>query len=231
MCFQQLSGFNTLMYYSATIFQEIGFNNPTAVGLIVSGTNFIFTLFALKYIDIIGRRKIMLFSAPGMVIGLVLASVSFFFLTKHTGGNLVDGADYSKTWSAIVLVSMIFYVASYATGLGNVPWQQGELFSLEVRGIGTSLATFCNWAGNLLIGSTYLSLMGRITPAGAFGFYAGLCLLGCIFCFFCFPETAGLSLEEVQMVFRNGFGIKESKRLRTEKRQVLEKEHHEEKRV
>ena len=76
--FQQLSGFNTLMYYSATIFQEIGFNNPTAVGLIVSGTNFIFTLFALKYIDIIGRRKIMIFSAPGMVIGLVLASISFY---------------------------------------------------------------------------------------------------------------------------------------------------------
>ena len=113
---------------------------------------------------------------------------------------------------------MIFYVASYATGLGNVPWQQGELFGLEVRGIGTSLATFCNWAGNLLIGSTYLSLMDRITPAGAFGFYAGLCLLGCIFTFFCFPETAGLSLEEVRLVFRHNFGIRESERLRREKR-------------
>lgn len=76
--FQQLSGFNTLMYYSATLFKEIGFNQPTAVGLIVSGTNFVFTLFALKYIDIIGRRKIMLISAPGMVIGLTLASISFF---------------------------------------------------------------------------------------------------------------------------------------------------------
>ena len=30
---------------------------------------------------------------------------------------------------------MIFYVASYATGLGNVPWQQGELFALDVRGL------------------------------------------------------------------------------------------------
>ena len=46
--FQQLCGFNTLMYYSASLFQEIGFNQPTAVGLIVSGTNFLFTLFALK---------------------------------------------------------------------------------------------------------------------------------------------------------------------------------------
>ena len=97
---------------------------------------------------------------------------------------------------------MIVFVASYATGLGNVPWQQGELFGLEVRGIGTSLATTTNWAGNLLIGSTYLSLMDKITPAGAFGFYAGLCFLGWVFVLFCFPETAGLGLEEVRLVFR-----------------------------
>ncbi|THH00255.1 hypothetical protein EW026_g2249 [Hermanssonia centrifuga] len=219
--YQQLSGFNTLI---ATLFKEIGFNQPTAVGLIVSGTNFLFTLFALKYIDIIGRRKIMIFSAPGMVVGLVLASISFFYLTRHTGGNLVDGSNYSSTWSAIVLLAMIFYVASYATGLGNVPWQQGELFALEVRGIGTSASTFMNWAMNLLIGSTYLSLMDRITPAGAFGFYAGLCLLGWIFCLLCFPETAGLSLEEVQIVFQHGFGVKESQRLRKEKQAVVLRE-------
>ncbi|KAI0752753.1 general substrate transporter [Daedaleopsis nitida] len=218
--FQQLCGFNTLMYYSAslaTLFKEIGFDQPTAVGLIVSGTNFIFTLVALKYIDIIGRRKIMIWSAPGMVVGLVLASIAFHFLTLKTGGDLVDGTDYSTAWSAIVLLAMILYVASYATGLGNVPWQQGELFGLEVRGIGTSFATTTNWAGNLLIGATYLSLMDAITPAGAFGFYAGLCLLGCVFTFFCFPETAGLSLEEVRLIFRNGFGIRESQRLRREK--------------
>lgn len=129
--YQQLCGFNTLMYYSATLFAQIGFNKPTAVGLIISGTNFVFTLVALGCIDKIGRRKIMLWSAPGMVIGLVLASIAFHYLTKKTGGNLVTGTDYSTTWSAIVLLSMIIFVASYATGLGNVPWQQGELFGLE----------------------------------------------------------------------------------------------------
>ncbi|KAF8153323.1 general substrate transporter [Crassisporium funariophilum] len=218
--FQQLCGFNTLMYYSATLFKEIGFDQPTAVGLIISGTNFIFTLVALKWIDIIGRRRIMICSAPGMVVGLTLASISFFYMTKKTGGDLVNGTEYSTAWSAIVLLSMIVFVASYATGLGNVPWQQGELFGLEVRGIGTSLATATNWAGNLLIGSTYLSLMAAITPAGAFGFYAGLCLLGWLFVLACFPETAGLSLEEVKMVFRNGFGIKESQRLRRVKQEI-----------
>jgi MFS transporter, SP family, solute carrier family 2 (myo-inositol transporter), member 13 len=65
------------MYYSATLFKEIGFNQPTSVGLIVSGTNFLFTLIAMKYIDIIGRRRIMIWSAPGMIFGLTLGSISF----------------------------------------------------------------------------------------------------------------------------------------------------------
>jgi len=95
---------------------------------------------------------------------------------------------------------------------------KGELFGLEVRGIGTSLGTGMNWSANLLIGSTYLSLMAATTPAGAFGFYAGLCLLGWLFCLFCFPETAGLSLEEVQSIFKNGFGIKASAQMRKQKR-------------
>ena len=67
----------------ATLFKEIGFDQPTAVGLIVSGTNFIFTLIALKYIDIIGRRRIMIFSAPGMVFGLTLASIAFHCMSRR----------------------------------------------------------------------------------------------------------------------------------------------------
>ncbi|KAG5337040.1 hypothetical protein C0989_011044 [Termitomyces sp. Mn162] len=76
--------------------------------------------------------------------------------------------------------------------LGMPHGSKGELFGLEVRGLGTSLSTATNWAGSILIGSTYLSLMAKITPSGAFGFYAGLCLLGWIFVLACFPETAGL---------------------------------------
>ena len=83
-----------------------------------------------------------------------------------------------------------------------------------VRGIGTSLATATNWLVNLLIGATYLSLMAHITPSGAFGFYAALCAISYTFVVFCFPETAGLSLEEVRVVFCSGFGVHESKQLR-----------------
>jgi hypothetical protein len=104
------------------------------------------------------------------------------------------------------------------------PIHNFRCLQLTVRGIGTSLSTATNWAANLIINSTYLSLMAKITPSGAFGFYGGLCLLGWLFCLFCFPETAGLSLEEVKSVFKNGFGIRESERLREVKRQIKERE-------
>ena len=45
---QQLCGFNTLMYYSASIFAAIGYRNGTAVGLLIAAVNFIFTLVALQ---------------------------------------------------------------------------------------------------------------------------------------------------------------------------------------
>ena len=159
-------------------------------------------------------------SAADLPPDIVVSTAFCLDLTRKTGGDLIEGTKYPLSWSAIVLVSMIVYVASYATGLGNIPWQQGELFSLEVRGIGSSLCTTTNWAANLLIGATYLSLMDRVTPSGAFGFYAGLCLLGWIFCLFCFPETAGLTLEEVQLVFKHGFGFEEMKA--TQKRRGLQ---------
>jgi hypothetical protein len=65
-------------------------------------------------------------------LGPVLTTLfSFLVMTEHTGNVLVTGAHYSQTWSSVVLLSMIIFVASYASGLGNLPWQQGELFGLE----------------------------------------------------------------------------------------------------
>ena len=66
--------------------------------------------------------------------------------------------------------------------------------------------------------------MAAITPAGAFGFYAGLCFLGWIFVIVCFPETAGLSMEEVKVVFKDGFGVKEGYRLRQLKQTIKQRQ-------
>jgi MFS transporter, SP family, solute carrier family 2 (myo-inositol transporter), member 13 len=42
MAISQLGRFNTLMYYSSTLFALVGFNKPVAVSIVVGGTNFVF---------------------------------------------------------------------------------------------------------------------------------------------------------------------------------------------
>src|SRR5690606_17927335 len=48
---QQLCGFNALMYFSATIFQSLGFDKPAATSMLVAATNLVFTLVAFTLID------------------------------------------------------------------------------------------------------------------------------------------------------------------------------------
>ncbi|KAK9470333.1 uncharacterized protein V1510DRAFT_423317 [Dipodascopsis tothii] len=214
---QQFSGFNSLMYFSATIFEVVGFNNSTAVSLIVAGTNMVFTILAFTLIDYIGRRRILLCTVWGMSFGLVLCAIAFHFLP--------DNATQSNPWAILILISMMIYVAFYACGIGNVPWQQSELFPMKVRGLGTSMATATNWTGNLIVSATYLTMMNNITSTGTFSFYAALCALGEVFVFFLYPETSYLALEEIQHLLSGGFKIKKSLELSKEakKRYVSKK--------
>ena len=107
---------------------------------------------------------------------------------------------------------MIVYVASYALGLGNVPWQQSELFPLSVRSLGSALATATNWGSNTLVGVTFLPMMQMLSPTGTFAIYACVCVGAWVAVRKVYPETAGLGLEEVGDVLREGWGVEESVR-------------------
>jgi SP family myo-inositol transporter-like MFS transporter 13 len=187
---------NSLMYFSATIFTMLGFPIPTLTSLVVAVTNFIFTLAALFLIDRIGRRRILLWSIPFMVAGLLLAAYGFSFI-KLTSTDSAQGSTAPAQGAAvIILVSIMVYVAGYAMGLGNVPWMQSELFALNVRSLGSGIATATNWGANFVIGLTFLLLMDALTPSWTFVLYAAICGAGYGLIWKFYPETAGLSLEE-----------------------------------
>ncbi|KAK0651219.1 general substrate transporter [Cercophora newfieldiana] len=189
---QQLCGFNSLMYFSATIFTMLGFPIPTLTSLVVAVTNFAFTLVALVYVDRVGRRRILLWSIPLMVVGLLLAGYGFSFIELSSSSEtpVAHGA------AVTILVSIMLYVAGYAIGLGNVPWMQSELFALNVRSLGSGIATATNWGANFVIGLTFLLLMDALTPTWTFVLYAGICAAGYGLIWGFYPETAGLSLED-----------------------------------
>lgn len=211
---QQFTGWNALIYFSATIFESIGFTNPRLVSTCIAGTNCLCTTFAFFVIDRIGRRKILLLGLPLMMCALTGCGILFYFLgIDFTRESL---AAYSSTgggvsfWGVAVIVSFTLYASGFSVGIGNVPWQQSELFPQNVRGVGASYATATNWAGSLIMSSTFLSMMDRLTATGTFLLFAVLTFFSILFVYFLYPELTGLDLEEVQCVLAGGFNVEMS---------------------
>lgn len=201
------------MYFSATIFRLVGFSSPTLTSLSIAITNFALTLVAFHYIDRVGRRRILLLSVPIMVAGLFLCAFAFTFvdLDHHERASSAAPVDSRATiWPIIILVSMITYVAGYAVGMGNVPWQQSELFPLSVRSLGSALATATNWGSNTLIGITFLPMMDIFSPSGTFALYAIVCMVAWWTIWRIYPETAGLELEAVGSLLKDDWGVERS---------------------
>merc|ERR1712176_1542714 len=81
--FQQFTGINTVMYYSATIIYMSGLvTDPSAAvwfAALTASMNFIFTLVGLWSIEKFGRRKLVMTSLLGCTVSLLALSGEFFW--------------------------------------------------------------------------------------------------------------------------------------------------------
>jgi SP family myo-inositol transporter-like MFS transporter 13 len=77
---QQLTGINTVMYYSATIIQMSGVGDKTQAVWMASVTalvNFLTTFIGVYVVDKTGRRSLTLFSLAGVICSLLLLAAGF----------------------------------------------------------------------------------------------------------------------------------------------------------
>ncbi|KAJ5145419.1 hypothetical protein N7448_002811 [Penicillium atrosanguineum] len=215
---QQLCGFNSLMYFSGIIFTSLSFSSPTLTSLTVAVTNFTFTLLAFWLIDRVGRRRILLYSIPVMILALGLCAIAFSSLDipfdAHPRPHGDDADSQTSFYPLLILFCLTVYTASYAFGLGNVPWQQAELFPLNVRSLGSGLATATNWGSSFIVGLTFLPMMEWLSPTWTFFVYAVVCAFGWVAVRAIYPEMSGLGLEEVKGLLADGWGVEESLRRR-----------------
>ncbi|BGP41476.1 hypothetical protein JCM10449v2_005463 [Rhodotorula kratochvilovae] len=212
--FQQATGFNTIMYFSGTILAQTHLSQPAAFAIFVAVSNFLATLVALRLIDRVGRRALLLRTLLGMVSGMALLAFAFAFIPlAPEGADAADAADAAAAegaspWAFVALAAMVIFCASYALGIGNVAWVvQAEVFNQDLRAIGNGLATAANWSGNLLVSSTFLYISKAFTPAGAFALFSLVSVGAWIFTYLFLPETKGLSLEEVRALFEQQVGL------------------------
>jgi SP family galactose:H+ symporter-like MFS transporter len=193
---QQLTGINTVIYYAPTIFKFAGIASASAAILASVGVglvNVLLTLAAMALIDRVGRRPLLLCSLGGMGLGLVMLGLAFAL--PQLGGVL--------GWLAVL--SLMVYVGSFAVGLGPVFWLMlSEIYPLRLRGRAMSVGTLANWAANLLVALSFLTLTQVLGKSATFWLYAGITVASWLFAFFLVPETMGKTLEQIEAHWRAG---------------------------
>lgn len=61
------------------------------------------------------------------------------------------------------MLMLLFVLHTYRASYGPVSWLLlGEIFPDPVRGRAVAIATIFNWAGNLVVSISFLSLIGEI---------------------------------------------------------------------
>lgn len=210
MAIQQCVGFNAFMYYSATIFKNLGFEDPIFASISIALTNFLFSFFPLFLVDKVGRRKMLLRTVWILAVALAIASAVYSVAPE----NHPEAEAGVSTSNVIASIAIILYVAGYASGLGTVPWSSVEFLPLEARAIGGTIITCCNWSTNSIISFTYLTLMDKLSPGFTFGFFGIICLLSWLWIYMSYPDVSGIPLEEISKIFDNGVDIKLADELR-----------------
>ncbi len=150
------------------------------------------TVVALRLLDRAGRRLLLFVGVSGMSISLFALGAAF----KISGGG-------STLASAVAIVSLMTYVASFAVSLGPIFWLlNAEIYPLSVRSKAAGVGTMANWTFNFIVSLTFLLLIEALGRSGAFWLYGCIGLLTLAFCWKFVPETKGKRLEDIQAFFQ-----------------------------
>jgi MFS transporter, SP family, arabinose:H+ symporter len=182
--FNQLSGINAILYYLNDIFAYAGFNKVSSdlQAVAIGGTNLLFTMLAMSVIDRIGRKTLLLIGSIGTAI--CLAGVAAVFFTRSHQSLLV--------WL------LVGYIAFFAFSQGAVIWVFiSEVFPNRVRAKGQSLGSLSHWLMNALISGVF-PLLAAASGGYPFVFFSLMMVLQFFVVLFVYPETKGVSLEQMQ---------------------------------
>ena len=194
--FTQAGGLEMMIYYAPTFLSDAGFGSSSALmaSIGISIIYLVMTILGSNIVDRIGRRRLVLVMGPGSVLSLI--GLGIMFLMHPQPGSM-------GSW--LIIAFMLLFMVFNAGGIQVVGWLLGaEMFPLSMRGNATSLHSAMLWGSDLLVTSTALTLVTKITLGGTMWFYAGVNLLSVLFVFFMVPETRGASLEDIEEALRQG---------------------------
>ncbi|KAF1346532.1 general substrate transporter [Delphinella strobiligena] len=190
--FQQLSGCNAVIYYFPILFQD---NLGTSEGLtlLLGGINMVvYALFATTswfLIERVGRRKLFLYGTVGQTISMVIVFACLINPSSAKGSA----------------VGLFTYIAVFGATWLPLPWlYPAEINPLRTRAKANAVSTCSNWLWNFFV----VMITPIMNTNIGWKTYLVFAVLNASFfpiIYFFYPETAGRSLEEVDLIFAKGY--------------------------
>ncbi|CAI2174347.1 8486_t:CDS:2 [Funneliformis geosporum] len=177
---QQFSGINAVIFYSTTILSTILPTSSDLITVYISIVNTIMTIISAYLMDKAGRRTLLLYSISLMSLCSILLALGI-----------------THEISLLSSISIIGFVATYAIGLGPIPFLIiPEIVDTRAVATASSLGLSVNWTSNFLVASLFLE--GRVILGGnVFYIFAIYLIIAYIVAIRILPETKAKTVEEV----------------------------------
>ncbi|KAI3538409.1 sugar transporter [Colletotrichum filicis] len=205
---QQFTGINAIIYYSPTIFRNIGLSD-NSVDLLATGVvgviNFFSTIPAIMFMDRWGRKKVLLIGGVGMGVSQLIVGTLYAVYKDSWARNKSAG------WAAAFFIWA--YIANFAFSIGCVNWiVPSEIFPPGVRSQAVGLAIGTNWLSNFIVALITPRMLEAIT-FGTFYFFLAFCVILIVWVYFFVPETKGVRIEEMDKLFGGNQGEADMSRM------------------
>jgi sugar porter (SP) family MFS transporter len=183
---QQLCGINSAVMYSVAILGDIIPSGAALITVMVSVINLTVSILCAPLPDILGRKGCVLLSISGMGLSSALLAIGL-----------------SLSISALTVVALFAFVASFGVGLGPVPFiYMGEVVGPEAVGALSSWALAGSWLSTFAVAQFFPMINGALPEGEAFWIFTGTALLLGGFIAWRVPETRGkFDSEEVWRSF------------------------------
>ncbi|MDZ8117944.1 sugar porter family MFS transporter [Pontiella agarivorans] len=186
--FAEACGIAAVLYYAPKIFEAAGFTTGAALGssLTIGLANMGATVFALFFMDLLGRRKLLIIGSVGMLISHLLLGVLF----------------YRDSMGIPVVIAVNGFIASFACAVGPVKFVFiSEVFPNRIRGMAISVASIAIWLTSALVTQLFPMMQAAMPTHFIFFIFAAIVVVSLPFYFFFLPETKGRTIEELEKEF------------------------------
>mgnify|MGYP001201311233 FL=1 len=177
------------------MFEAAGYDSSQGAGVsvILGLFKLVMTGVAVKYVDTLGRRPLLLGGVSVMTLATFVLGACSSSLASGSGASI----DQNTATASVVAVFM--YVGAYQVSFGPIAWLLvGEIFPQRVRSAAVGAATLTNFGSNFLVSLYLPTIIEDFGRAGTYYLFSAMCVVALVSIYLTVVETKGKTLEEIE---------------------------------